>query len=65
MIMKLIHRLGRQNLAIRDDVEERSNFFTFFHDLAEDDPILQEHIKKSEKLETRGEEKGLWWLPFT
>ena len=43
-ILKLIHRLGKQNLAIRGKTDERSNFHVF---LNEHDDILSQHLKSA------------------
>ena len=43
-ILKLIHLLGKQNIAIRGKTDERSNFIVFLKALAEKDAILAEHL---------------------
>ena len=47
-ILKLIHRLGKQNLAKRGKNGDRSNFKIFVNAQAEHDPILSKHIKDME-----------------
>ena len=47
-ILKLIHRLGKQNLAIRGKNDDRSNFNVFLNAQAEHDPILSKHIQDME-----------------
>ena len=47
-IAKLLHRFGKQNIAIRGKTDERSNFSVFLHAQAEHDPILGEHLKNIE-----------------
>ena len=47
-ILKLIHRLGKQNLAIRGKNDDRSNFNVFLNAQAEQDRILSKHIQDME-----------------
>ena len=46
-ILKLIHRLGKQNIAIRGKSDERSNFNVFLNAQAEHDTILAEHLRSA------------------
>ena len=43
-ILKPIHLLGKQNIAIRGKTDERSNFIVFLKARAEKDVILAEHL---------------------
>jgi len=45
-IMKMLHRMGKQNVAIRGHTDERSNFTVFLNAQAEFDKILAAHLTK-------------------
>ena len=43
-ILKLRHRLGKHNLAIRGKKDERSNFNIFLNAQGEHNQVLREHL---------------------
>ena len=45
-ILKLLHRLGKQNIAIRGKTDKQSNFNVFLNAQAEHDHILREHLER-------------------
>ncbi|CAG2219885.1 unnamed protein product [Mytilus edulis] len=46
-IIRALLLCGKQNIAIRDHTEERSNFMAILREFAEDDPLLKEHIQST------------------
>ncbi|XP_052799033.1 zinc finger MYM-type protein 1-like [Mya arenaria] len=47
-IIEVIVLCGKQNIAIRGNTEERSNFLAILHSKAADDPILAQHLNVPE-----------------